>query len=65
MAIDYRLSDMPLDINSIYLTGRLERLPRGLYDLMLGKVPKGRPAPPSSGSSGSMRPTWPGSPGET
>ena len=40
MAIDYRLSDMPLDINSIYLTGRLERLPRGLYDLMLGKVPK-------------------------
>ena len=40
MAIDYRLSDMPLEINSIYLTGRLERLPRGLYDLMLGRVPK-------------------------
>ena len=40
MAIDYSLSDMPLEINSIYLTGRLERLPQGLYDLMLGKVPK-------------------------
>jgi PAS domain S-box-containing protein len=39
-AITYSLADMPPDIKPSYLSGRLERLPHGVYSLALGRLPR-------------------------
>jgi PAS domain S-box-containing protein len=39
-AITYSLADMPPDIKPSYLSGRLERLPHGVYALALGRLPR-------------------------
>ena len=40
MATTYNLSDMPPETTAMYLSGKLERLPEGLYNLTLGRLPK-------------------------
>ena len=39
-ATTYSLADMPPDLEPSYLSGRLERLPHGVYSLALGRLPR-------------------------